>query len=324
MALPQTYKVIKGDQNNQPLIQEILLPKPSQNQVLVKMEFTPINPIDLLTFKNFYGDREAIGLEGSGVVVAIGDNLKISHKVGDKVHVVGRGTFAQYILAKSEDISPILQDDLSFEDAASHYINPSTVYYMGMVAEQGGHKAAIHTASSSALGKMLIRYFKHKGIKLINIVRRDEVIEELKKEGADYVLNSTAPDFEERLKELAEKENATISFDAIGGDFTNKVLKAQPPKSSLYIYGFLEGNEIKNISIPELFKGKSISALYLVGYVEGLSVEEAQRIYKETHKLLPTVLYSKIIKIFPLEQIKEALDYYLENGSKGKILLKLN
>ena len=74
---------------------------------------------------------------------------------------------------------------------------------MGHLVKKRGHKAAIHTAGSSALGRMFIRYFKEIGVKTINIVRRDGVIEELKNEGADYVLNSKAADFEEKLRDCA-------------------------------------------------------------------------------------------------------------------------
>jgi len=106
---------------------------------------------------------------------------------------------------------------------------------MGVLADRGGHKAAIHTAGSSALGRMLIRYFKAKNITLINIVRKQEFVEELEKEGADYVLNSQAADFEERSKEIVQKENATLALDAIGGDFTNNILKAQPAGSETLV-----------------------------------------------------------------------------------------
>jgi len=324
MSLPETQRVIQGDQNGEPIFKDVPLPKPSQNEVIVKVEFAPVNPTDLIRLKGFYGDNKIIGSEGSGVVVAVGENLKVPHKIGDKVHIIGPGTYAQYIVVKSESVFPILVKDLSLEEAASHFVNPATVHYMSYLAEKGGHKAAIHTAGSSALGRMFIRYFKLKGIKTINIVRRDDYTEELLKEGADYVLNSKAPDFEEKFKEIATKENATIAFDAIAGDFTNKVVKAQPPRSTVYIYGLLGGNEIKNISIPDLFQRKTIATVYLPDYLEDSNEQQLQNIFKETHGLLNTVFKSNVIKVFPLDQIKEALAYYQENSSKGKILLKPN
>jgi len=332
MSLPETYKAVSATENGEAIILEVPLKKPTTDQVLVKVEYAPINPTDLAKIQGFFGKNNdytksfngAEGSEGSGIVVAVGENLKNPFKVGDRVHV-NRGSWGQYLLANSQDISHILQEDLSLENAASHWINPATVYHMGCVAEKGGHKAAIHTAGSSALGRMLIRYFKHKGIKLINVVRREEYIEELKKEGADYVLNSQAADFEEKLKEIAEKENATIAFDAIGGDFLNKVLKAQPAGSLCLSYGALSGEDVKNVSIMELFKGKTVGGLAMWDLVAEFTKKgEFQKLTDEVHSLLPNVFSSHVQRVFKLDDLKEAIEFYQANSSKGKILLKFH
>jgi len=329
MSLPQTYKAIIGNEKGEPSLKEFPLPQPSTNQVLVKVEYAPINPTDLLKMRGFYGKPQDYnttfhGSEGSGVVVAVGNDLKIPYKVGDRVHI-GGGSWGQYVLTESEGISRVLQDDLSMEQAACHFVNPATVYYMGVVAERGNHKAAIHTAGSSALGRMLIRYFKHKGIKLINVVRREEYIEELKKEGADYVLNSTSENFEAQLKEIAEKENATLAFDAIGGEFTNKVLKSQPAGSECLVYGALSGFEVKNIDIMELFKGKTVGVLFLPLYLKEFKEKtDIVKFYDDVHTYLPNLLGSKIQKVFKIEDFKDALAFYEENSSKGKVLFQPN
>lgn len=329
-ALPETYKILYGSSasGGQPRIEEVPLSKPGNNKVLVKMEFAPINPSDIGVMQ---GNRKyanltphPVGLEGSGIVVATGDNLKVSHQVGDRVHVAGYGTMGQYLLTEAEDCSPI-HDNLSFEEAASHVVNPGTVYYMGLKVQQGGHKAAIHTVGASALGKMLIRYFKHKGIKLINIVRKDEQIEELKKEGADYVLNSQGPDFEAQLKEIAEKEKATIAFDAISGGFTAKILKNQPRNSITYVYGGLEGSDIIGLDLKDLVEGKSVSVLLLFDLTNKLRAKgELTNFYEEVHALLPTIFRTEIQRVFKLEEINEAVSYYQANSSKGKVLIKPN
>jgi len=330
-SLPQTFKALLSQgPGKAPQVEFIPLPKPGKNQVIVKMEFAPINPSDIATMYGGYrtpsGDKKAlVGFEGSGTIVAVGEDLLIQHQVGDKVHCSGIGTMAEYLVANSENCSKI-QGDLSFEHAACHFVNPGTVYYMGYLVEKGGHKAAIHTAGTSALGRMLIRYFKHKGIKLINIVRRDDYNEELTKLGADYILNSQAPDFEAKLKEIAEKENATISFDAISGDFPAKLIHAQPPGSICYVYGALSGErEVKAVSILDLFKGKQLAGLYLTNFVDQMAkTGEITKVFAEIHSLLPSIFKSEIQKVFTLDNIQEALAYYNQNSSKGKILLKPN
>ena len=323
-TLPETYKVLVPGKPA-PKIETVPLQKPGDNQILVKVAYAPINPSDIASMYGGYVQQvNLIGFEGSGTVVAVGENLKIPFTVGQKVHLRGPGTMGQYILVDCFSAWPV-QGDLSLEQAAAHIVNPGTAVYMASLVQQGGHKAAIHTAGSSALGRMLIRYFKEKGIKLINIVRRDDFTQELKDEGADYVLNSTAPDFEAQLKEIAEKEQATIAFDAIAGDFTNKVVTAQPAGSICYVYGGLGGRAVNSISIMELFKGKQITGLYLTNYVtEQAKTGKIQEFFKEVHSRLGTTFKTSVQKVFKLEEIVEALAYYKEHSSKGKILLQPN
>ncbi len=327
MSLPQTYKAVQPDEKGQPILKEFPLQQPSTNQVLVRVEFSPINPTDIFKLAgdyNSYDPYSRYGSEGSGIVAAVGDNLKRSFKVGDRVHT-RFGSWSQYLLTDSEEVYPVLQEDISLEDASAHWVNAATVHHMGALAERGGHKAVIHTAAASAVGKMLIKYFKPRGIKVINVVRRDEQVEELKKEGADYVLNSTTPDFEEKLKELAEKEKATLAFEAVAGEFTNVILRSQPTGSTCLVYGALTGWDVKNISIMELFKGKTIGGQYLPDHMEEYAKRgELEKLFTELHELLPTVFKTHIHKSFKVEDIKEAFAYYEKNSSKGKVVLKLN
>ena len=326
-ALPQTYQaLIASKPGEKPKIDSLPLPNPGNNQVLVKIAYAPMNPADIAAMKGFTFSKlnsHLIGAEGSGIVVALGENLKTPFNIGQKVHVKGPGTMGQYVLADSSSIWPV-QGDLSLEQAAAHF-SPGVVVYMSILADKGGHKAAIHTVGSSAIGRSFIRYFKEKGIKTINIVRKEEFIQELKDEGADYVLNSTAPDFEAQLKEIAEKEQATVAFDAIGGDFSGKVVAAQPSGSTCYVYGALGGSTQIAVNIMELAKGKNVSSFSLLIYMERLGKEgKAGEFLSEVHSKLGTTLKTNVAKIFKLEEIEEALASYKENSSKGKILLQPN
>ena len=109
MSLPQTYKAIVGNEKGEVSVKEFPLPKPSNNQVLVKVEFAPLNPTDFMKLNGFYGKPEDYGTalngsEGSGVVVAVGNNLKYPFKVGDRVHIWGEG-WGQYVLLESDKAS---------------------------------------------------------------------------------------------------------------------------------------------------------------------------------------------------------------------------
>jgi len=327
MSLPETYKVYfsSATHGGKGEFREVPLKKPENNQVLIKIAFAPINPTDIAFMGNTFwtpdnNEQNPVGSEGSGTIVAVGENLESPFKVGDKVHFTGK-SWGEYKLVATNKIFPV-QGDLSLEEAASHFINPATVYYMGVVAQRGGHKAAIHTAGSSALGRMLIKYFKNLDIKLINVVRREEYVRELKSEGADYVLNSQDSDFEKKLAEVLEKENVTMAIDAIAGDFANTLIKALPRGSTYYSYGFLSSTQVR-IDVLNLFNQKKVEGLYIGNYIEEtMKRNEYKKWMTEVHSLLSTSLSSKVQKVFKLEQVDEALAYYKENSSKGKILLQ--
>ncbi|RYE37867.1 MAG: hypothetical protein EOP48_27990, partial [Sphingobacteriales bacterium] len=152
-----TYRALTTTSPGQPpKVDSLPLPKPGDNQILVKVAYAPINPSDIASMYGGYVKKDIlIGLEGAGTVVALGENLKVPFTVGQKVHLRGPGTMAQYILVDSFSAWPV-QGDLSLENASAHIVNPGTAVYMATLAAKGGHKAAIHTAGSSALGRMIL------------------------------------------------------------------------------------------------------------------------------------------------------------------------
>lgn len=245
--LPTTYKAIITPRNGSiGQYTDTPLQKPGKNQVLVKVTYATVNPADLGTLKGFYpvypppdsvpqNTSSKVGLEGCGTVVAVGEDLLYSHKVGERVTFFGLGGWGQYNLVNSE---ACIEVDKSLKDEeAACGANPATTIYMYRLTVDGGHKALIQNAASSALGRMTIRYFKMKGIKTINIVRKNDYIKELQEIGGDYVLNQEDEDFDMKFKEIAEKEKATIGFDAIAGEMSGRLLWAMPPNSELRILG---------------------------------------------------------------------------------------
>ena len=129
----------------------------------------------------------------------------------------------------------------------------------------GNHKTVVHTAGASQLGKMMTKYFAQNGVDVISIVRKQEQIELLKKEGAKYVLNSTDPNFDKEFAELTAKLQTKWCYDAVGGTNTSRILKAMPAHSTISVYGLLAGDAfVRDISINDLlFQNKSVKGFYL-------------------------------------------------------------
>ena len=102
-------------------------------------------------------------------------------------------------------------------EAASWFVNPLTALGMVETMKREGHTALVHTAAASNLGQMLNKICIADGVKLVNIVRREEQAELLRGLGAQYICNSSDDDFEARLTDALEATGATLAFDATGG-----------------------------------------------------------------------------------------------------------
>ena len=126
--------------------------------------------------------------------------------VGKRVAVVApsgfTGTYGQYVVVSSQEVLPI-PSEVSFESGAMSFVNPLTAMVMLDKVKGAGVKAIVHTAAASSLGRMMNKLFATEKVAIINVVRRDEQVELLKKEGAKYVLNSETETFEKDLERLA-------------------------------------------------------------------------------------------------------------------------
>lgn len=227
-------------------IEDVEIGAPADDEVIVRIEATPINPSDLglmlgpadistlravgtpdrpvLAF-DVTGARLAgvaarigqslpIGIEGAGTVVAAGANAKAL--IGRRVGSFGGGMYADYRKLRATDVVP-LPDGASAAEGASMFVNPLTALGFVETMRREGHKAIVHTAAASNLGQMLQKICLKDGIPLINIVRSDQQAAILRGIGATHVLDSRAGDFRDRLVDAIAETGATIAFDAIGG-----------------------------------------------------------------------------------------------------------
>ena len=223
-------------------------PQPKPEEVVVRVEATPINPSDLglllaaadlstlesrgtpsapvvtariapevlRALSARLGESLPVGNEGAGVVVAAGSSPAAQALVGKTVSLIGGAMYAQYRVLHVSQCQP-LPAGTTPEQGASWFVNPLTALGMVETMRSEGHKALIHTAAASNLGQMLQKICLKDGVDLINIVRKPEQAELLRGLGAKHVYDSSAPDFMKQLIEACTVTGATIAFDAIGG-----------------------------------------------------------------------------------------------------------
>jgi len=230
------------------------------------------------------------------------------------------GAWAEYMVTRATQCVP-LQKNISNEQGAMLLVNPLTALVFFDILKKGGHAALVNTAAASTLGRMIVRLALKKGIPLINIVRRKDQADLLHSLGAEYVLISTEPDFEQKLSALAHKLKATLILDAISGKFTQQLIDAAPDNSLVLLYSNLS-QEPSQISPHSLWNHNiRVEGFYLGLWAAKQNLLKILSLSQEVQKLARTDLQSSIFKRLPLSSINEALDMYQKNMTAGKILL---
>lgn len=319
----------------QPLqISELEIPQPGPGEVLVKMYASPINPSDLAFLGGGYGIQKKYptvpGFEGSGTVVEAGKgflpNLWKGKKVACAASPKYNGCWAEYMVTSASSCVPISKN-VTMEQASMMFVNPMTALAFFDVFKKlpnpGKQKRAIiNTAAASALGRMVIKLGKRYNIPVISIVRRQEQVENLRAEGAEYVLNSSDTDFESQLKEISHKLNARVIFDAVGGKLIQQLLDAVPKGSHLFIYGRLDSDICEILPANLIFTGNHIHGFWLTEYLEDKHFFQSILTTRKIQSFIGNELSTHVNKTFPLKNISEAIELYKNNMSSGKVLIQ--
>jgi NADPH2:quinone reductase len=229
------------------------VPTPGDDEVLIKVEASPINPSDLGLLISFAADLDSIttsgtgdemvttlgihpalmqslkprvglsmkaGNEGAGVIIDAGKNVQ--DLIGKTVGVAGGEMYSQYRCIPAMSCL-VMNEGTSSAEAASSFVNPLTALGFTETMRLENHTALVHTAAASNLGQMLVKICAADSIPLINIVRKQEQVDLLKGLGAKYVLNTSDADFMSNLIEALVETGATLGFDATGGGNNGKL-----------------------------------------------------------------------------------------------------
>jgi NADPH2:quinone reductase len=229
-------------------LEEVPVPTPADNEVLVRVEASPINPSDLgllvagadMATATVAGTPERpivtaslgegalaalsarvdkplpVGNEGAGTVVAAGSSAAAQALLGRTVGIAGGAMYTQYRVVDASACL-VLPEGATARDGASSFVNPLTALGIVETMRREGHSALVHTAAASNLGQMLVKLCSKDGIPLVNIVRKADQEELLRSLGAVHVCNSTSPSFSTDLVEALKATSATLAFDATGG-----------------------------------------------------------------------------------------------------------
>ncbi|WP_089104999.1 zinc-dependent alcohol dehydrogenase family protein [Streptomyces hyaluromycini] len=216
---------------------------PASGQALVQVEYAPLDHHDLLLARGVYPVRpelpSVIGNEGAGTVLAVGPDVT-RVRPGDTV-LLPFGTFSwsERVLTEAAKLTA-LDKSIGLEQAAMLTVNPTTA---GLLVESRDLPAGswvVQNAANSGVGRSVIAFARERGLRTINIVRRENLVTELQDLGADLVCVDH-PDVATRVRAAVGGEPVLLGLDGVSGKATALLLDVLSDGALLVLYGYMSG-----------------------------------------------------------------------------------
>ena len=308
---------------------DVPAPQLKFGEVLVRMLAAPINPSDLMYIAGKYGLKPALpatpGFEGVGVVEATGGGPIAWFRKGKRVAVISdrTGTWGEYTVAKARQVVPV-PDDLSDELAATFFVNPATALAMTQHVLKVPRGAwLLQSAAGGELGKMVIRLGYKNAFRTINVVRRREQVEELKKLGADHVIVESDGPIPEQVRKLVP-DGVRYAVDPVGGPTGSQIIASLSHGGRCLLYGSLSDEPIS--VHPRFIIGNNlrVEGFWLGEWAKAQRILTMLKLFRQVKALMREgVLQSQFSATYPLEDVRKAVEHAAAPGKGGKVLLRI-
>jgi NADPH:quinone reductase-like Zn-dependent oxidoreductase len=311
----------------QDVIAAVPCEKPSLHtgQVLIEVLATPINPSDILQLTGMYGILPPLpavgGNEGVGRVVELGPDTA-GPAVGQTVLLPpDGGAWATHVVADAAKLIP-LPGGADPRQLCMLTINPPTAsILLSDYVKLSPGDWVIQNASNSGVGSYLIQLAKQRGLKTINVVRRESAVDGVRKMGGDVVL----VDNDKLHKDVREQSGGAeirLAIDAVGGVATEHLASCLAAGSTVVNYGAMGGESCMLSPRSLIFKGITLKGFWLMRWFQTTTREKQIALYSELTQLLAQgAIQAPIHAMYPLTEIKDAIRAAHAGERAGKILL---
>jgi NADPH:quinone reductase-like Zn-dependent oxidoreductase len=294
---------------------------PGPNQVLIGVDFSPLNQSDLSLARGIYGVRPAlptvIGNEGVGRVLAMGAGVK-NVKVGDRVLApLSSFTWRERMVVSANGLFA-LPADADPRQLSMLAINPPTAALL--LSEYVNLKPGewvVQNAANSAVGRWVIAFAKARGLKTVNIVRRRELVPELQAIGGDVVVVDS-PDVSKEIKAAVGQAELRLALDGVSGPATGVLASTLSPHGTLVSYAAMSKAPMSISPLDVIFKPLTVRGFWL-GHPES-TAKSAPAVAQAAEMIASGRVQIPVAATYPLSSIKEAVAHALRGG---KILLDI-
>ena len=306
---------------------EIDTPTPGAGEVLVKMTLSPIHNHDLWTIRGTYGYKPDLpgaigGSEALGTIEAVGAGVDAA-MVGKRISIAGvHGTWAEYFVAPADGVLP-LPDMISDTAGAQLIAMPfSAISLLETLKAQKGDWI-IQTAANGAVGKIMVTLAKARGINLLNLVRRDEAVQELTDMGIENVLSTSGADWQKKAREIVGDAGAVSAVDSVGGDVSADLVDLLGVDGELVVFGTATGAPMPLSSGALIMKHITVKGFWGARVSKEMNPAERKRLITE---LVTLVAKGDLVLedggVFAIDDVSDAMKAALTPGRAGKVMIR--
>ena len=303
--------------------EEVPVPEPGAGEARVKIEAIGLNYIDIYQRTGLYPLKTpfTLGMEGAGVVDAVGANVTEVRK-GDRVaYAMHLGSYAEHAIVPAWKLAPLPQAIDSRAGAAA-MLQGMTAHYLtrDTYPLKKGESALIH-AAAGGVGLLLIQIAKRLGATVFGTVSTEQKAQLAKEAGADEVILYTKADFAAEVKRLTNGAGVHVVYDSVGKDTFEKSLDCLRPRGYLVLFGNSSG-PVPPFDLGKLAqKGSLFVTRPTLLHYSGNREELLQRSGDLFKWIANGELKLRIDKTFPLKEAAEAHRQLEARKTTGKVLL---
>jgi trans-2-enoyl-CoA reductase len=301
-------------------------PTPATDEAVVKMSAAPINPADLNQIEGKYPVRAELpaipGFEGAGIVVESGGGVNGLTSGALVILPHNVGTWRDAVAVKAEELI-VVPDDIEPVQAAMLKINPLTAWrllhdYVNL--EKGDW--LIQNAANSAAGRDVIQIAHELDYKTVNVVRRAEVIDELRAEGGDVVLVD-GDKLRDEVKSATEGASIRLGLNSVGGDSALHLANCLAPGGTLVSFGAMSLQPLKIPTGLLIFKDLRFRGIWINKWYDNATASERMETFQPLFDMARRgLLKTKIEKAYPLNEVKAAVAHAAQGKRNGKIVFE--
>jgi trans-2-enoyl-CoA reductase len=301
-------------------------PTPAPDEAVVKMRAAPINPADLNQIEGKYPVRPELpatpGFEGAGVVVEVGAQVKGLTTGALVILPHNIGTWRDAVAVKAEELV-VVPEGIDPIQAAMLKINPLTAWQLlHDYVDLQKRDWLIQNAANSAAGRDVIQIAHELGYKTVNVIRRAELIDELRAEGDDVVLVD-GEGLREEVKRATSGAPIRLGLNSVGGDSALRLANCLAPGGTLVSFGAMSLQPLKIPTGLLIFKDLRFRGIWINKWYDSATPAERMETFRPLFEMAKRgLLKTKVEKAYPLSEVKTAVAHAAQGKRSGKIVLE--